>query len=609
MKNISRTICLVYLCIAEEWLFFSTKDSIFTWQSFSACAASLWTAALFFAVVAAALQCLLMLAGRAIRFMSPKITALSADGLTLAGIGGILLLLIVDNFTYTVFHYGIVNTGGRIRLLYGLLWAIIVFRLARRYRALPASRHWKFTALALLLLSVSVCSWKAVAGAASGFSPEFPETIQRRPNIILFASDGINADNTSAYGYSRKTTPVLDALLDRGLIADFAISNSGVTLSSTAAMLNGLLPTTTKVFRAPNVFLGRSAYLHLPGILKRFGYRTLQQSIPYYGDAEEANMREAFDESNGNVHIRGLFSRLPLPLQNAFALDRVFVSQLEEKVVLRLFHILFLRQMLDISQLAGSPHYARQHGFSDRRQLARARRFIDADPAPFFIHIHLMSSHCCGFAPALRHFSAGLGPYTGKMWRDYYDDSVMSADFWFGKLLSFLRKRRLLKNTVIVYSSDHGLAWNVHERVPLIFLFPDAEYRGRIETPVQLADVTPTLLEYLGIPRPPGLDGQSLLHPEALNPARQIFTAARMSNSSNHSLFEPLFAALPGARDVEEMTLTVCNRQFNLILDSGEIQQFELKGFSGNCPAGAVPDAEQAKSLILRHLREHGLTQ
>ncbi len=102
---------------------------------------------------------------------------------------------------------------------------------------------------------------------------------------------------------------------------------------------------------------------------------------------------------------------------------------------------------------------------------------------------------------------------------DYLDEML-------GDLLHLMDRSGLLDNTVIVYTSDHGemagehgMWWknSWHEaaaRVPLIIQTP-SQRRGessgaRVDTPVSLADLFPTLCALADIAPPDGLEGRDL---------------------------------------------------------------------------------------------------
>ncbi len=102
---------------------------------------------------------------------------------------------------------------------------------------------------------------------------------------------------------------------------------------------------------------------------------------------------------------------------------------------------------------------------------------------------------------------------------DYLDEIL-------GDLLSMMESSGLLEDTIVVYTSDHGemagehgMWWknSWHEaaaRVPLIIQTP-SQRRGdsagtRVDTPVSLADVFPTLCGLARIAPPEGLEGRDL---------------------------------------------------------------------------------------------------
>ena len=85
---------------------------------------------------------------------------------------------------------------------------------------------------------------------------------------------------------------------------------------------------------------------------------------------------------------------------------------------------------------------------------------------------------------------------------------------------------RLMRNTVILITSDHGEGLNPEEdhghryhgpnlydevmRVPLIFIGKGWEPQ-RVDTPVSLIDMTPTLVDLGGAPQDPEFRGISLV--------------------------------------------------------------------------------------------------
>lgn len=103
---------------------------------------------------------------------------------------------------------------------------------------------------------------------------------------------------------------------------------------------------------------------------------------------------------------------------------------------------------------------------------------------------------------------------------EYY--AVISGlDHHIGRLLRTLQDLGEYKNTIIIFSSDHGLAvgshglmgkQNLYEhsmKAPLLFTGPGIP-KGRSDALAYLLDIFPTVCDLVGAPIPAGLDGLSL---------------------------------------------------------------------------------------------------
>ena len=104
---------------------------------------------------------------------------------------------------------------------------------------------------------------------------------------------------------------------------------------------------------------------------------------------------------------------------------------------------------------------------------------------------------------------------------DYYA-CITSIDHHIGRILGTLTKTGDLENTLIVFSSDHGLAVGSHGlfgkqslyehsmKSPLIFAGPGIP-RGRSAALAYLYDIFPTVCDLAGVVVPPSVDGKSLV--------------------------------------------------------------------------------------------------
>ena len=109
--------------------------------------------------------------------------------------------------------------------------------------------------------------------------------------------------------------------------------------------------------------------------------------------------------------------------------------------------------------------------------------------------------------------------------RGLYDGEVEHFDGCFGALLDGLAERGLADSTAIILTADHGEgmfehghmghAWGHHgelANVPLIVMSPSLAGAGRtIETVTSHLDIVPTILDLMGVPPSPKIQGESLV--------------------------------------------------------------------------------------------------
>jgi len=343
---------------------------------------------------------------------------------------------------------------------------------------------------------VALASAVAVAALIAGivwFASGSPPTGRRGgglPNIVLITLDTTRADHMSCYGYLRKTTPRIDELAGESLLYTRCLSTSSWTLPTHASLLTGRFPTSHGAMydaNGPVELTGAlpgewSAYRvtplsdrveSLPTLLKRLGYVTgavvggpwlkkpfgLNQGFDYYDDDDIVDV-------NGRPAEQ--INRRALPWIDRVA-DRPF--------------LLFLNYF--------DPH--------DPYQPPKDFRFRFLDP-----------SKIVGGAKAT--------PYELMA---FYDAEIYYADHFVGRLVDHLKKRGLYDETWIILTADHGELFGEHGlrghgltlyeeelHVPLIMKYPKRWARhGRSSDPIQLTDLLPIILDRLGLPFPPDIQG------------------------------------------------------------------------------------------------------
>lgn len=124
--------------------------------------------------------------------------------------------------------------------------------------------------------------------------------------------------------------------------------------------------------------------------------------------------------------------------------------------------------------------------------------------------------------------------------------SAMRADQCIGRVLDELDRQGLTEQTLILYTTDHGIAFphmkcNLYDTgigVSLILKYPGNPSAGKVtDALVSQVDLYPTLCELLGIPKPEWLTGRSLL-PVLNNEAEEVNDAV-FSEVTYHAAAEP----------------------------------------------------------------------
>lgn len=603
------TFLAAYLYAFLEWLFFITQPSYMVtstnlWIKLSLFLFSGLVLAMAFDAVVAALFFFYLI------IPIPKIQSflLFAGRLVLSFILACLSLLLIDNFTYTLFNIGIINSAGVVRLAYGILFLALIAVMA--YKSHPYfnkisklsynRRKWQtYTVLFLLILSLA-----SVLTSYLGNEPAPVKTSTSpidRPNILLIGSDGLNAANLSVYDYERETTPNLKAFASEALVARNGFSNSTSSASSITSMLTGKLPATTRVMLPPDILTGSDALEHLPGILKNEGYTNFEIGIPHYIDAYTMNMQNGFDIVNSRsiTNYPILYAGWSIGGDYPF----YFITITIERISSRLKHILFIKTMDNPYQEVTTGLGV---GMTDRDRTDQIISFLESGMNPLFIHIHYDATHGPWFYPSEPHFSNSQAQ-TSPSDIDFYDDSILEFDRYFGEILSELEDLGIKENTIIIVYSDHAQNKEIG-RLPWMIRFPEGQYAGVIHENVQNLDFAPTILDYMNIPIPAWMEGQSVLSTD-LDAYRPIFVS---SLAIDQLISDPLWVTL----DMEKVKppfyqfgtekMIICNHYYELNLVDLTWSEGVIADHTAPCDPSTLPSLDEARSIIVEHLREKG---
>ncbi len=335
------------------------------------------------------------------------------------------------------------------------------------------------------------------------------------PNIVLIVIDTLRADHLGCYGYHRPTSPQIDRLAGRGVLFERANSVAPYTRPSTASILTGLYPSV------------HGAVTHADSIA---------EGIPMLAERlAAAGYLTAGVHRNGNV-------------SDTFGFGRGFDSYLSPDKE-------YWRGLRKAGRSKQDPLFVSQ--VDDGLLTGKAVPFLrGVESEPFFLYLHLGGAHD-PYAPprdstsfldrpltttaelfyrqpvktqrdkptVLRQLMIGMLPLEDLDRRqivDLYDGEVTFADAQVGAVLAALAENGYGDDTLVIVTSDHGeefwdhggLGHGEHNfqellHVPLVIAGPGIE-RRRLETPVSLIDLTPTILDLAGVELPGDLPGRSL---------------------------------------------------------------------------------------------------
>jgi len=411
-------------------------------------------------------------------------------------------------------------------------WVVVGLAVAALAAVRPMLAAWRrFSARPVWAGGLALFATLATVGAVGSHlrpegTPASPPA--GAPNVVLVTIDATRADHLSCYGYERPTSPSLDALASEGVLFEWVFSQAPYTKPSVASLLTGRLPSDHRATRESSMVEPESTIL--PEILRRHGYATAAFTT-------NAWLTPEFGFGQGVDHFHTIMRERIIRFPLAFmALRRA--NRLVDRGA-------YVYSVLKRRLVGKVPTATR-----DARLSEAVLAWLDAPPErPFFLYVHFMSPHHPYDAPPplgdmfvrpgerRRIFSyprksgklAGTGEalpaeeYEELVAR--YDGGIRFADEMLGRLVAKLRERRLLDETVLVVTADHGEEFYDHRNwghghslynellhVPLVVRYPPVTPAGRrVRDRAMVVDVLPTLLDLAGVPAPPALAGRSLV--------------------------------------------------------------------------------------------------
>ena len=361
---------------------------------------------------------------------------------------------------------------------------------------------WVILPVAGLALSGAAIAWRQVAAARAALPPGLTAAKLDRPNVLLIVLDTFRVDHMSCYGYSRKTTPNVDAFAADARVYTRAISPAGWTLPSHASLFTGL-PASAHGCDWGHPLLHPTLDT-LAELLSAAGYQTaglssnivvspsvlFNQGFGMFWVPEEEDSRPPEDSALAYTATRRLLRGAP-PSRAASMHKRLARWFREDYDPDRPFFIF-------LNYIEAHHPYAPPSGSLQWATEEMRARWAAADQRDLVVRYK--------YEPYL------LSPQDIEELKTLYDEEIAYVDRMVGDLLNWLRHAGLLDDTLVVVTADHGEHFGEHGlmehqftvyepdvHVPLIVRLPGVFEPGTDDHLVQTHDFFPTALEVAGV--------------------------------------------------------------------------------------------------------------
>lgn len=327
-------------------------------------------------------------------------------------------------------------------------------------------------------LTFSLLLWLALTSSAAAAD---------RPNIVLFVTDDHSPD-AGCYGNSVVRTPQLDQLAAEGIRFDAAFATTASCSASRSVLLTGLYNHANAQYGHEHAYHHFRTYENLKSLpvkLAEAGYRTARVGKLHVGPEPVYAFQEAFQGS----------ARSPVEMAENC---RPLVESKDD----RPFFLYFCTADPHRSGGAVAGIEQQPDPFGNRPRGYPGVEEVAYDPRQVTVPEFLPDTPVCRAEIA-----------------QYYQ-SISRVDQGLGHLVELLKEAGQYDNTLIVFTSDHGMAFpgaktTVYDpglRVPLVMRLPRGKHQGTASSAmVSLVDITPTLLDVAGaLPADHGLHGRSL---------------------------------------------------------------------------------------------------
>jgi arylsulfatase A-like enzyme len=338
-------------------------------------------------------------------------------------------------------------------------------------------------------------------------------TPRNAPNFLFIMTDDQRKDTLSVYGNTILQTPNIDRIgLEGARFDEFFVTNS-LCAPSRASFLTGLYSHTHGVTtNASPINIEQVTFVHL---LRAAGYETALVGKWHLRTTPQGFDRYVILPGGGGPYVDPTMEANGVPLKMRGYADDVVGDQalayLQKRAADRPFCLL-MNFKAPHRNWTPAPRHADK--FSDV-EFPIPRTFDAIKTKPAAVQKTDMS------VVDMPDFKKKGPENLQELIRNYYR-TILSVDDNVGRVLEFLDKNDLTKNTVVLFSSDNGFflgEWGLYDkrlmyedsiRVPMLVRYPERVQPGLVDNAhlTLNIDVAPTILALAGVPVPSWMHGR-----------------------------------------------------------------------------------------------------
>jgi len=366
----------------------------------------------------------------------------------------------------------------------------------------PGGRRWRAFITALIVSACLHALTPAQEGALCAGKPEARAHNYRDSNVILVSFDALQAKHVHSLGYPRETTPAIDAVAGTGFSFANNISVSSWTVPSTMTWFTGVFPSEHKL-------LNKYSLYEPPAEV----FANLKKLAPHLKTLAELLRESGYATAGftGDAGVSGLFGY-----------DQGFDVYADD----RKFGGLDYSAPHALEWIKENRHrkfFVFLHGYDAHGQCVPSQgydyRYVD--PGYDYRYRGTKKEQEALREEGLRNGAVELREDDVRFWRAVYDEKINRADERFKLFLDEIAGLGLMKNTLLVLTSDHGTEVFEHRRfdhgfslydelihVPLIIKVPGQVTGKVLREQTSSIDIMPTILDLLDIDLPETAEGQ-----------------------------------------------------------------------------------------------------